>query len=138
MNSSLWDDKYAIGIESIDTHHKNLVQTLDDLVLAAACQDAEKVREVFQAVEEYVLEHFRDEELLMARAGYPDLDGHHLLHAQFRLRFHKIAMDFTAGRVPETIVALQHALYGWLFHHIYHVDQDYRPWVIRLQNQPSS
>ncbi|MBF0153778.1 MAG: hemerythrin family protein [Magnetococcales bacterium] len=133
MTSPLWDEKYAIGIESIDTHHKNLAQALDDLVIAAITQEEEQVRGVFDAIARYVDEHFQDEERLMALAHYPDLEAHQLLHAQFRIRFHKIAMDFSAGRVPETVIALQHILYGWLFQHIFHADQDYRPWVLRLE-----
>ncbi|MBF0425792.1 MAG: hemerythrin family protein [Magnetococcales bacterium] len=134
MGTPLWDEKYAIGIASIDTHHQNLAVALDDLAVAAITRGEEEVRRIFAGVACYVEEHFREEELLMARAGYPDLETHQLLHAQFRIRFYKVMADFTAGRVPETVVALRSLLSGWLFQHIFHVDQDYRPWVERLMS----
>ncbi|MBF0177019.1 MAG: hemerythrin family protein [Magnetococcales bacterium] len=135
MTSSLWDEKYAIGIESIDQHHKGLAQALDDLVVAALSQEEKKVQEIFRSVGQYVDEHFHEEEALMEQASYPDLETHRLLHDQFRVSFHKIIQDFMAGKVPETVLALQRALYGWLFQHIYHVDQEYRPWVEQMKNK---
>jgi len=73
--------EYSVGVAKIDEQHQELFDLLNDL------QDAlgrgwnqDKIREIFDLLEEHTLTHFAEEEKLMALFNYPEQDSHVLQH----------------------------------------------------------
>lgn len=79
-----WSDDFRVGVDDIDEQHRMLFALVNSLWEAA--QDkagAQPVDLVLRRLEDYTLKHFRDEEMLMAAAGYPGFEEHRRTHARF-------------------------------------------------------
>ena len=116
-----WSEQLAIGVPWIDGQHKHFFE------LAASLgqeQDEDGVMSALHRLSDYVNEHFRDEEGLMALYEYPGIDAHRKLHQQFR---HKVAdlletaQELTLNEIAEAVKRL---INGWLSLHIMTVDQE--------------
>ncbi len=98
MQQIQWQDRFNIGVETIDqAHHRlfSIVQKMMDLYV-------EKHEDKFACVEgikyfkAYALKHFAEEEAYMQEIGYPGYRAHKRLHDKMRW---------------ETLPALEHLLY---------------------------
>ena len=76
-----WTDSLAVGNALIDAQHRAFFDEVN-AVVAALADGAPRV-----AVQRFhgafiiaLARHFRDEEMLLARVGYPDLDHHQAEH----------------------------------------------------------
>lgn len=63
----MWKDKYRIGVELIDTQHQELFKRVSDFLQSVQEKgDWEEktaaVRETLEFMQNYVVEHFNDEE----------------------------------------------------------------------------
>jgi len=78
-----WKREFEIGVEAIDTQHRELFALVGDLLAAITEGRREQVGPALQFLRRYVLEHFTAEQGLMAAAGYPQADAHAAEHAGF-------------------------------------------------------
>jgi len=79
-----WDDKYSVGISIIDKHHKQLVDIINDAIVAKQhSDDPEKVMEVLDEMALYAQEHFKTEESYMLKFHYPEYQYHKEEHRNF-------------------------------------------------------
>ncbi len=96
----VWEDTYGSGHRLIDDQHMRLF-TLANAVLSAALEgQAPAVTE--GRVDELLFhteKHFRDEEALLAKAGYPDLPQHRTEHARLLDDARRLQVDMKAGHV---------------------------------------
>ena len=123
-----WNSDLAIGDPEIDRQHQALFEAaarFEEAVRGGA--PAPRLQELFRFLAGYVSTHFRDEERLMARIGYPDLAGHVREHERFTARLERLAPRFGAG---EDAIAGCAVLYGvvqdWLVEHVGTSDQRLR------------
>lgn len=76
-----WKDSFAVGDPLIDGQHREFFDVINAM---AAALDHERAREAvtghYRAFVSHLVQHFRDEEVLMERIGYPDLDNHNAEH----------------------------------------------------------
>jgi hemerythrin len=70
-------------------------------------------------LEEYVQKHFSDEEAMMKRIEYPQLNDHRQIHQQFVEDFLKLKHDFSRNQ-NSTIIQLQFQcrVCDWVMNHI--------------------
>lgn len=100
MTQIAWDPTLATGNELVDAQHKSLFRLLDELNAAIAehGDDTENaVTNAVYALTDYVVEHFTDEQVLMAQRGYPGLDSHIALHKGLTNETMQIAARFFNG-----------------------------------------
>ena len=83
MPFAAWKNKYSVGNERIDTQHKSLFQTINELADASSENKENALYKCLSKMEKYAQEHFRDEEDFMKANGYPDLEKHIDEHKQF-------------------------------------------------------
>jgi hemerythrin len=106
-----------LGIPAIDDQHRNLLHNLERLELwmekghgFAAALDA------FTALNDYVAQHFRDEESIYRAAGYPKLEEHIRIHRQIcsdLTHLYQLALD--GGDITDDLLVL---VRDWLVTHI--------------------
>lgn len=126
-----WNSKYETGDVEIDTDHRLMVDTINNLFRSMAEGEAAKVYEGLAAVHTYVTRHFKYEEEIMERVGYPDLEHHRGEHQMF-LRRYTSFMD----RDPKVlIVRVSVFLHDWLHEHI--LLQDRRLFAFVRSVQPA-
>jgi hemerythrin-like metal-binding protein len=122
----VWKDEYSVGIEAIDQDHRKLLNLINQFQTAVLYRTGREFEEeAFDALVDYTRTHFRREEDLMEKYGYPDFEGHRDQHRKMIAQVEACMAQYTAeGRqVPlERAVAF---LQDWLITHINGTDQQY-------------
>jgi hemerythrin-like metal-binding protein len=118
-----WSDQYNVGIEPIDQQHRRLVELINQL------QDRvdkgvgrQRCLNTMNALTDYVLEHFADEEKLMSEIGFEELDRHQRAHQVFSAKVADIALMWGQGQTIDCHEILSF-LKEWLLDHILVEDQ---------------
>ncbi len=117
----------SVGVERLDTHHKRLIELVNELGAALSAENALHVTGmVLGELIRYVFYHFGEEERLMEEAGYDDLPGHRESHRIMAQHVRKLEQEY--DRDPAAVVAgeLYEFLADWLVHHIRSEDMRYR------------
>lgn len=126
MRIADWSEKLCFGIDPIDRQHQQLFE------LAASFEgngDQIRVMKTLVILCDYVREHFREEEALLAACGYPKLESHRALHREFR-RLLRELLDQAPGMTLDQIAErVRYLINGWFYNHILVVDLDYAPQV---------
>ena len=120
-----WNPEYSLDIAQVDEEHFKLIQMMKKLELADTRRDRVKiVKGVIGEIEEYCRIHFSNEEDLMRRSGYPQLEAHRQAHVQFKKKVEDLKL-FAAFNAAE----IHQILLEWLVEHILKTDRDYVPYV---------
>lgn len=94
----VWHHAYDSGNVVIDDQHRALFTHVNLLFSAFLGQrPADEVSALLDRLVNDIVEHFRDEELLIAAAGYPDVAGHIAIHAELIERTVQLVDRFYAG-----------------------------------------
>jgi len=133
-----WDPALETGNQAIDDQHRRLFALANSLAEAIAtceldrddeCDEGEDtLANAIYGLTDYCVEHFEDEEALMAEHSYPGLPAHRSLHEQLSGKTLKHAADYfnEAGVVPETLAPF---FTDWLASHIRREDLRFAEFV---------
>lgn len=127
MAALKWQQDMATGIGLIDDQHKVIVDYVNRLSDAVDALDSMQVEDVLGKFAAYLKRHFEFEERLQQEAGYPFLDAHHRLHANFFARLENYRERFRHGE--DVTGELRCMLADWLVDHLKYDDKDYVPAV---------
>lgn len=120
-----WNRSLDTGIAVIDEQHRHLVGILARLFEAMQEGSGQRVLgEIIDQLQVYALEHFRLEEELMQRQGFPDLEAHRGEHALFQRKVADLQRQQQGGEA-DGVLSVQAVLFlrNWLTEHIGRVDQ---------------
>jgi hemerythrin-like metal-binding protein len=124
-----WDNKYSVGVKSIDGQHSVLFGLINDLHAAMLKGQALRLTgPLLQKLVNYTQTHFAEEEEIMAAAKYPGLTVHQAKHRDLIKQVEKFAARFERGEVTLSL-DLMNFLRDWLTNHIQRVDHEYSPWL---------
>lgn len=120
-----WKVEYSLGVAEMDAEHVRMIEMMEQLEAVEGRSDAlQTVGKVVKDLGSYVETHFKHEEELMEKAGYPHLDNHRRQHVEFA---RKVAdLRSCASLDASTIHSM---LQQWLGEHIMKIDRDYVPYV---------
>ena len=91
----VWRPAYACGNALIDQQHQDLFVHANALLAAMlADKPAADIAACIDGLLAQVVEHFRDEEAILAEAGFADLESHAVLHRQLVHRAAELANLF--------------------------------------------
>ncbi len=125
-----WSERLNTGIPEVDDQHRRLVDLINQLF--KAMQHGSNKTEVSKVVDElvdYTQTHFRDEEDLMRRHGYPGLSEHQRIHQTFVATVAKYA-EKIKGDTHLSATEVFSFLKDWLLSHIEKQDRDgYAPMI---------
>jgi hemerythrin len=127
----IWDDKYATGIQLIDSQHKELFSLTNELFHACLGAD-EALESVFKEtmgrMVEYVRFHFGFEQELLQRIKYPDYHEHKRQHDILVKNILESVKEYNAGKklVPNQFVR---TLRDWILSHIAFTDKLYVSYI---------
>ena len=80
-----FDESLVTGNEMIDTQHKELIDRIQNFVIACQNGDSKvKAIKMLDYLDEYTNFHFKEEEKLQKNAGYPEYEKHHEKHEEFK------------------------------------------------------
>lgn len=121
-----WDPHLETGITTIDEQHKGLFSLADALqaTIDTDPDDQDAITDAVYSLTDYVIQHFNDEEELMARVGYPQLGPHKALHEHLAGQTMRYTTDlFNNDEID--VGALGAFVTGWLRSHIAVEDMRY-------------
>lgn len=124
-----WTDDYAIGEAGIDAEHRALFELANDFHSRWQAQgERAEIAQILQRLVLYAEEHFRNEEQVMAAAGYPHLDEHRAVHAYMFEEIFKLREEFEhqdAHLEQDTMRFVR----NWLVNHIVQHDFEFRAFL---------
>lgn len=122
-----WTDKYRTGIDLIDRQHQELFRQI--VALNEAMRDSRSQEQVGRSVAflaRYAIDHFRAEEGLMARHGYPQFDEHRQEHRSFEAQIQPLQANLQLGRIVGA-VSISDLLADWVRQHVLSADLAFVP-----------
>ena len=128
MDRLTWDDRFSVGIEELDGHHRRLAELINELAdNVNAPTRSEAVTDILSALSDYAAYHFEREEALLHHQQYPGLDDHVREHNMFC----EIVADacFQAACHSLNLQSLLDYLFGWWSDHILRVDYQYKAFL---------
>ena len=122
-----WNEKYSVGIQSIDAQHQKWIRILN--TLHAALREG-RSRDVIAALLDemvrYTQTHLNSEEKLMQQTNYPQYAEHKKIHDDLTKKVVEFQNDFQNGKSSLGIEMMNY-LKTWLNDHIMGTDKLYGP-----------
>ena len=126
------DSSFLTGCELVDRQHGQLFDAINNLL--AACEsgaDRDGLKKSLDFLSDYTVKHFFDEEQLLKKHGFSDIDHHHQFHAVFKEVVRDLSHEFILKGASEALVTeVENKIGGWLVEHI--KGQDFR-WTKELK-----
>ena len=132
-----FDDNLVTGNETIDTQHKELIDRIQNFV--TACQNGDskvKAIKMLDYLDEYTSFHFKEEEKLQEKSGYPEREKHYEKHAEFKKtiqELHEYLQDYE-GPTDRFSELVQKNVIDWLFGHIKTYDRSVAEFIFMREN----
>ncbi len=125
----VWDNSFSVGIDSIDTQHKKLMDIINRVHDAMTMgKTSDIIEKVFKELIDYTHEHFSFEEKYFEMYKYPDRGAHKRKH---RFIFDEIdRMSKVEGQGTVLSIELMQFLTKWLTKHIKGTDKEYSEFMI--------
>jgi len=111
-------------VDYIDQQHKELFKRINDVAsLGAKSYSKEETDKTINLLGEYIIEHFRDEEELQKKYGYPKYEWHCEQHKLYIDTFNKLKAEYIAnGPSANFTLQLNKSIIDWIVKHIRYVD----------------
>lgn len=133
-----WNDSYKVGIEEIDSQHKELVRLLNELHTSIREHHGSATsREILNQLVDYTRTHFMVEESLMRVSGYPEHPAHRHQHETLIAQVRALQEKLDSG-VASISFELLHFLKNWLMHHINGDDKQFGAYFQQSRGAPDA
>ena len=119
-----WPPDLSVGVDLIDDQHKIWFEKANQLFEAGRERRAkEYILEMFDFLDEYTKQHFKDEEEYMTKIRYPEIDSQKKAHASFIADLAKLKSDYNeSGGNVLLIINANRMIVNWLTQHISTMD----------------
>ena len=119
MTRFVWNSTLETGVRRIDEQHQELFRLANalDALLEREVTDDEPIADAIWALTDYVVQHFADEEELMASSGFPMARAHKMQHQRLSGETLKLAADYFNGQ-QVAVERLAPFVAKWLTEHI--------------------
>jgi K+-sensing histidine kinase KdpD len=78
-----WKVEYSVDNATIDKQHQALFDLVNEVADKVKTGNMPEIKDVVNRLAAYTVQHFRDEEAIMKRAGYKSLEDHQMVHIHF-------------------------------------------------------
>lgn len=134
----VWNSGYETGVAAMDAQHQKLVAMINDLYRAMRQQKAAAVMNgIVDNLIAYTAKHFRDEEAVMEKAGYPEIEKHKEIHASLVGKVLEVQKNLHSGQ-GAVGMELLNFLKDWLVNHIKGTDKKYGAHIVKNQSRAAS
>jgi hemerythrin len=122
-----WEDKYSLGVESIDEQHKELFRIANriyELLKNEMILDKyDHIMEIIDELKNYTVDHFKDEEEYMKGIGYKKFLSHKVAHTDFLDKMENIDVNKIDNGHNEYLLSILDFVCVWLIEHIMKEDK---------------
>ena len=128
-----WNERYALGIESIDAAHREIFSIVNRVHKAVKMGANAKwnVQQAIKYLKNYTIKHFEDEEIFMRSVNYNSYEYHKKVHDTMRdVIIPKLYSKLEASEYSdESIEYFLTICEKWLDKHILGHDLDLAKWL---------
>ncbi|MDA8100091.1 MAG: bacteriohemerythrin [Nitrospiraceae bacterium] len=129
-----WTQDMAVGIETIDSQHRELFKRINNLLTAIKEHRCKaEIDGTIKFLDEYALFHFTEEEQRMEKAGYDGLADHKVHHATYMKNISDLKAEAALPRVQgmsyELSVTANQIIVDWIVDHIMKIDKKFGEFV---------
>ncbi len=120
-----WTQDLSVNNATLDQQHQKWIQLLDDFYTGIKeGKSREVLEQLILGMLDYTKYHFAQEEKYMESIGYPHLEAHKKLHADYIAKIEEYHQRIVDGKL---IISLEVTSYlkTWLLNHIKGEDQRY-------------
>ena len=119
-----WSPALETGHPLIDTQHKELIKTINELFDECSKGNAaDQINKTIDFLVSYTKRHFSEEEALQKQTGYPDYPNHSKMHTDLVQTLTTLAAELKqSGPTPMVINKLIRGVGDWLVNHIQQQD----------------
>ncbi|NLX64712.1 MAG: hemerythrin family protein [Clostridiaceae bacterium] len=120
-----WTEDLSVGVDLIDEQHKLWFEKANQLYKAGQEGRAKEfIIELFDFLDDYTKQHFKDEEAYMEKIKYPQIDAQKKAHASFIEELAKLKKDYNeSGGNIVLIINANKMILNWLTQHIRNMDK---------------
>ena len=123
-----WSDQYLIGIDIIDEQHRQLIETVNQLIVVPeGVDESVYVEEATLEMLSYAMYHLRTEEAILQKHNFPDYTEHKAEHSKFV--HHMNEMIHNQKDMLQRVKLLEY-LVPWITQHIFVDDMVYRSYLV--------
>lgn len=94
-----WLTSLTLGIGGFDDDHRHMFDLLNEMNASIAVGNLSGIRALFDELQRVSVEHFRHEEEIMGRIGYPRAAAHMAEHARARQALQALHGEVACGRL---------------------------------------
>lgn len=124
MKDLIWNNTLSVEVDEIDDDHRRLVELYNILRNAASAGDPSAyVEALMTELVACTVWHFKHEERLMIRYGYPGYEAHRSEHEDLVASARELQQKFVADDMQISAEDIQY-LEHWLTGHILSTDMD--------------
>jgi hemerythrin len=136
-NMLSWNSQYSVGVEKIDSQHKELFDRINILLNAMKLGNGkEEVINTLDFLEQYVNKHFMDEEQIQRDTKYSGYDIQHKQHDEFRYKLKELRIKFeNDGINTSLVISTQKEMTDWWRNHITKLDSELGKHIINVNNR---
>jgi hemerythrin len=140
MNNHLsWSNDLEIGVESLDLQHHYFLNLINRVEKELKNSNHKKYRAcLFSELLAYARFHAISEENIMAKAGFPGLDGHHKYHELLINHLAEKQRAISLNPTPENETDFLQYLTKWFFEHTQKEDRVFAKFFLENNNNSSS
>ena len=129
MTLFTWEEKYSVGIDSIDKQHKHFFEIANRLIMLEEKKNptAIDLSAMISELEEYAFYHLQTEEKCFDTLHYPDAPKHVREHNVYREKIAHYIITLADPKINIVHLAKDIANYSinWLTNHILFTDKEY-------------
>lgn len=122
-----WSPSLETGVNKIDSQHKDIIEKMNDIRVACGNGTAaDSLLKTLKFLENYVQEHFADEEKLQIESKYPKYNEHKQAHIEFIKKIDELMAQFEKeGASLPLIISTNNTIFDWFVKHINNVDKEF-------------
>ena len=120
-----WNDSYSVKVAKCDQQHMRLFDIINQLADAMRMgKGQDVVNQVVTDLLDYTNTHFQEEEALLQKANYPQLEAHQEMHRIFVKKVQSLQSQAQMGKRVNAAQLLS-LMRDWLVNHIQKADKRY-------------
>lgn len=120
-----WDSSLDVGVSAMNKEHQDILAVMNRIYDASAQGvHGHAINDLVAQLGQVCVDHFTDEERLMERIGYPEIDKHKQLHARLLSQVDQHAQAIRAAHGKPS-AEFFNFLKFWLTSHIKGIDTKY-------------
>ncbi len=118
-----WNDTFSVGVEEIDSQHKQLINMVNEFY-DNLNHEREALGKLLNSLVDYAGYHFSTEEKYMHKFNYPDTYIHEKEHEMFIKRAIDVKKLYEEGKLVISL-EITNFIKEWIVNHVLGTDKKY-------------